>query len=177
MKRKRNFEIYLLRSLFVLGIISFFPLIRKKPAKQMNEWIIIFFIKSYISSFLDTIVNKKGFVSYPVRLFKIFNISVLFNYILFPLTCVYYNQLTKNSSLQGILTKSLYFSVPMAFFEDILEKNTKLVKYKNGWNSFISFFSITVTFLFVRGVISVIRFLNKEPSSSNSENDQPDFSG
>lgn len=164
MKLKRKSEINILWLLFAFGIMSFIPLIRKKPTKQMNEWLIVFFIKSYISSFVDTIVNKKGFVSYPINLFKIFDTSVLFDYILFPLTCVYYNQLTKNSSFTGILTKVLFFSVPIAFMEDILEKNTKLIRYRKGWNSIISFISLTLTFLVVRFLIGVIRFYNKRPN-------------
>ncbi|WP_251395383.1 CBO0543 family protein [Metabacillus litoralis] len=164
MKLKRKSEINILRSLFAFGIISFIPLMRKKPTKEMNEWLIVFFIKSYISSYLDIIVNKKGFVKYPVNLFKIFNTSVLFDYLLFPLACVYYNQLTKNSTLKGILTRVLFFSVPIAFVEDILVKNTKLIKYKKGWNSIISFISLTLTFLVVRALISVIRYFNKSPN-------------
>jgi hypothetical protein len=161
MKRKRKFEIIVLRALFIFGLISFFPLIRKRPTKQMNEWIIVFFLKSYISSLLDTYINKIGFVRYPIKLFKIFDISILFDYILYPLCCIYYNQLTKNSSIQGILVKVLLFSIPMALVEDILERKTKLIKYHKGWNSIISFSSITGTFLFVRGLISFVRYLNK----------------
>lgn len=128
----------------------------------MNEWLIVFFLKSYISSFVDTIVNKKGYVRYPINLVNIFDISVLFNYLLFPLSCVYFNQFTKNSSLVGIFTKVLLFSGPMAIIEDWLEKKTKLVKYSKGWTSFTSFISITFTFLLVRGMMFIVRKLNKE---------------
>ena len=164
MKLKRRSEINLLWLLFTFGIMSFIPLIRKKPTKEMNEWLIVFLIKSYISSFVDPIVNKKGFVRYPVNLFKIFDTSVLFDYILFPLACVYYNQLTKKSSFKEILIKVLFFSVPIAFIEDILEKNTKLIRYGRGWNSIISFVSLTISFLIVRFLIGVIRFYNKRPN-------------
>lgn len=158
---KRQFEKNTLKFLYVACILSFLPLIRRKPTEEMNEWIIIFLVKSYISSLLDTIVNKKGFVKYPVNLTKYFNISVLFSYLLFPLTCVYFNQITKNSNIIGILIKAIFFSAPMAIIEDFLEKNTKLVKYHKGWNSIISFISITSTFLLSRGIIAIIRLTNK----------------
>ncbi|HWL22673.1 MAG TPA: CBO0543 family protein [Ureibacillus sp.] len=157
---KKHNQINLLRALSVIGLLIFLPLIRKKPSKHMNEWIIVFFMKSYISSFVDTIVNKKGYVKYPINLFKIFDISVLFNYLIFPLTCVYFNQLTRKSSLLGIISKTLLFSIPMSLAEDWLQKNTKLISYKKGWNSFISFTSISITFLLVRGIMAIIRLAN-----------------
>jgi hypothetical protein len=158
----RHFERTLLRTLFVVGLLMFIPLIRKKPSKEMNEWLIVFLIKSYISSFLDTIVNKKGYVKYPVNLVHIFDISALFNYLLFPLSCVFFNQKTKNSSIIGILIKVLFFSAPMSIVENWLEKNTKLIKYSKGWNWMTSFLSITATFLLVRGLMFFIRLLNKK---------------
>lgn len=159
MKKKK--ELKFLRLLFILGIVSFVPLIRKKPSKHMNEWLIVFFMKSYISSILDTIINKKGYISYPVNLFKIFNISVLFSYILFPLTCVYYNQITRKSGLIGIALKSVCFSLPMTLAENWLERHTNLVRYRKGWNRTTTFVSITATFLFVRGLIAIVRAANK----------------
>lgn len=161
---KNKFEKTILSSLFVAGLLFFFPLIRKKPSKEMNDWLLVFFIKSYISSILDTIINKKGYVKYPVNLGKNFNISVLFSYLLFPLACIYFNQVTKNSSLTGTLVKVIFLGGPMALIESWLEKNTKIIKYGRGWNSFTSFVSISFTFLFVRGIMSIIRKLNNSTS-------------
>jgi hypothetical protein len=151
-----------LRLLFIFGLLLFLPLIRRKPSKEMNEWLIVFFTKGYISSILDTIVYKMGYIKYPINLFKFFNISVLFSYLLYPLACVYFNQVTKNSNMVGILIKVLLFSIPMTIAEFFLEKKTNLIKYCKGWNSMVSFITLNLTFLLVRGFMAAVRKLNKE---------------
>ncbi|MFP3121473.1 hypothetical protein OH784_01250 [Ectobacillus funiculus] len=143
-----------LKFLFLSGIVAFFNLIRKP---LMKDWLIIFFLKSYIASILDVLAVKKGYIKYPVTLFKVFDISFLFSYILFPISCVYYNQLTKNSNVFGMIAKSLCFSVPMTIVENWLEKNTRLVEYKKSWNWKYTFASITTTFLIVRLIMDIIR--------------------
>lgn len=144
----------MLRLLFLVGIAAFIKLVRKPPAK---DWFIIFLLKSYIASFLDNILVKKGYLKYPVNLFKTFDISVLFSYLLFPVSCIYFNQVTRNSSILGIIVKSLLFSAPSALAEDWIEKNTKLIAYKKSWTSVHSFFSIASTFILVRYIMSFIR--------------------
>jgi hypothetical protein len=149
-----KFEKNTLRILFIFGIGAFFNLIRKPP---MKDWIIIFLLKSYIASILDNLLVKKGYFKYPVNLFKILDISALFSYLIFPITCIYFNQVTKNSTTKGILLKCLLFSLPSALAEHWLEKNTKLIKYKKSWTSIHSFFSIASTFLLVRFLMTIIR--------------------
>ncbi|WP_437831830.1 CBO0543 family protein [Niallia taxi] len=150
---KKN-ELVFLRILFVVSIGVLIQLMKKPPIK---DWLIAFLLKSYIASLLDNIFVKKGFIKYPVRTFKLFDISVLFSYLIFPVTCVFFNQVTRNSSLLGIVTKCLLFSIPSTIVEFFIEKHTKLVQYKKGWNSFYSFVSITFTFLFVRFCMMVIQ--------------------
>jgi uncharacterized membrane protein len=114
-------------------------------------------LKSYIASILDNLLVKKGYLKYPVNLFKIFDISALFSYLIFPISCIYFNQVTKNSSIKGILLKCVLFSLPSAIAEHWLERNTKLIKYKKSWTSFHSFISIFSTFLMVRFLMTLIR--------------------
>jgi len=150
----KQFEKNLLRLLFIISIGSFFNLIRKPPIK---DWLIIFFLKSYIATFIDNIAVRRGYIVYPVNLFKTFDVSVLFSYLLFPISCVYYNQVTRNSNLLGIIIKCLLFSVPSTIAEHWLEKNTQLIKYKKSWTSLHSFASMAFTFLLVRFLIAIIR--------------------
>lgn len=152
MSKKR--EIIFLRILFVVSVGVLVRLMKKPPIK---DWLIVFLLKSYIASILDNVFVKKGFIKYPVKFFKLFDISVLFSYIIFPVTCVFFNQVTRNSTLLGILTKSLLFSIPSAFAEFFIEKHTKLVQYRKGWNSLYSFLSIASTFLFVRFSMMIIQ--------------------
>lgn len=154
----RKFEKSLIKLLYFFGVASFFYFIRKPLAK---DWLLVFFIKSYYASLVDKLVVNKGYVQYPTRFPKQVNTSLLFDYLLFPITCVFYNQLTKDSRILQSLLKVLYFSVPMTITELWLEKNTQLVKYKKGWNWKTTFYSLTFSFLFVRFLMSVIRrFLN-----------------
>ncbi|KKK36698.1 hypothetical protein WQ57_17695 [Mesobacillus campisalis] len=151
---RKKTELSILKALFAIGIVSFINLIRKPPIK---DWVIIFLLKSYIASIFDAIFVKKGYLKYPVNLFKIFDISVLFSYLIFPVTCIYFNQVTKNSSLSGILFKCLLFSLPSAIAEHFIEKKTNLIKYKRSWNSIYSFSTIYATFLIVRFIMLLIR--------------------
>ena len=149
----------IIRLLFIFGLCSFFNLIRKPPLK---DWLLIFFMKSYLATILDTLLVKKGYLKYPVKLGHKFDISVLFSYLLFPVSCIYYNQITKNSSIWGIIFKCLLFSIPSSVVEFWIEKKTKLIKYKKSWTSIHSFVSISLTFLFSRFLIGIIRKYEKK---------------
>lgn len=151
---KNRFELNFLRVLLVFGILAFFNLMRKPPIK---DWLIVFFLKSYIATFFDTIFVKKGYIEYPVNLFKGFNISVIFSYLIFPITCVYFNVVTKKASVMDIIFKSFLFSVPMTIAETWLERTTQLISYKKSWNWIHSLVSITSTFLLVRFAMELIR--------------------
>jgi hypothetical protein len=73
-----------------------------------------------------------------------------------------YNQFTyKMKPLQSFLSVFL-FSGPMTITERLLERNTNLVKYNKGWNSYITFTVLSFTFLLVKGCIEGIRFLDKK---------------
>ncbi|QGQ45351.1 CBO0543 family protein [Metabacillus sediminilitoris] len=152
-----TFEKFVLKGLLIFSMVIFLPLVRKKPIHDMKDWLLVFFLKGYFSSFIDTFVVKKGFVKYPYNLFKIFDISVVFNYLIFPLSCIYFNQLTKKSNLVGVISKVLLFSIPMTIIETWFERNTDLIKYKKSWNWKYSFLSINATFLFVRLIIQLVR--------------------
>ncbi|MBM7652757.1 CBO0543 family protein [Neobacillus cucumis] len=161
---KHTLEKNILRALLIFGIISFINLIRKPPAK---DWLLIFLFKGFLSSILDNIVVKKGYIKYPIKLFKSFDFSFIFDYLLYPITCVYYNQVTKKSNILGIVVKTFYFSIPMAVTEHLLEKKTSLLKFKKGWNSFTSFWTLSITFLISRAFIAIVRKANNSPVPKN----------
>jgi hypothetical protein len=140
---------------------SIFVLLRRKG--DLKDWFLIYFIKTLVSTLLDGPVIKTKYLEYPHRYFpKLFDSNIVFLYILFPLTCVMYNQFTyKMKPLKSFLCVFL-FSGPMAIFETWLEKNTNLVKYHKGWNGFISFVVLSFTFSLVKGCIEGIRFLDKK---------------
>jgi hypothetical protein len=151
---RNTFEKRTLQILFISGIIAFINSIRKPPLK---DWLLVFLLKGYIASILDTLAVKKGYIKYPKKFFELFDISAIFSYLIFPIFCVYFNQVTRKSSILGIIGKSILFSAPSALAEWWLEKNTKLITYKKTWTVTHSFASIAFTFLLVRFLMIIIR--------------------
>lgn len=163
----RTFEKYLLRFLFLFGIASFLNLLRKPPVK---DWLLIFFLKGYMSSIFDKVLVREGYITYPTKLFKKFDVSIIFDYILFPISCIYYNQVTEKAKLSDIIIKLFYFSVPMALGEAWLEKNTQVIHYKKGWTPLKSFTSLSLTFLIVRGIMFWVRKVDVKQQEKHNYN-------
>jgi hypothetical protein len=164
---KKGNEKNLLVFLLLFGLVSLVNLIRKPPVK---DWVIIFLLKGFLSSILDKLIVKKGYISYPVKLLKLFDTSFIFDYLLFPITCVYYNQITHQKKLKTIITRVFYFSIPMTIVEQWIENKTNLVKYKKGWNWSYTFITLNGTFLLVRAIIGLIRMkTEKEDRVSQSK--------
>jgi hypothetical protein len=162
-----------LLTIFGIGGSIFF-LTRKKG--DLKDWFLIFFIKTLVSTVFDGPVIKTKYLQYPHRYFpKFFDSNIVFLYILFPLSCVMYNQFTyKMKPLKTILSVFL-FSGPMTLFEKWLEKSTNLVKYHKGWNSYLTFIVLSFTFLLVKGCIEVIRFLDKKINNPSIAIERKEF--
>ena len=153
----------LLRIILGVGLLLI-PFAFKR--EKLKDWLLIFFLKGYISSFLDQIIVKKKRISYPVRFMsKYFDSSLLFDYLLFPLLCVFYNRTSEKSNLHSIFLQSFIYTTPITVLEVILEKKTNLIRYKKNWNWLITYSTLVVTFLFVRGFIVIIRKFNIENPS------------
>ncbi len=145
----------LLRIFLLIGILLI-PFTFKR--EKLKDWMLIFFLKGYISSFIAKVVVRNQNIHYPIRLMpKFFDISIVFDYLLFPILCVVFNRTSLHSKPLSIFLQSLVFSLPMTVIELILERYTDLIKYKKGWNWMITYGSLNATFLFVRLFISNIR--------------------
>ncbi|MBT2642818.1 hypothetical protein J7I80_11315 [Bacillus sp. ISL-41] len=143
---------------------SIFFLSRKK--RNLKDWYLIFFIKTFVSTIFDGPVIKTKYLQYPHRYFpKFFDSNIVFLYILFPLACVIYNQFTYKMKPFKTILSVILFSGPMTLFENWLEKNTNLVKYNKGWNGYVTFGVLSFTFLLVKGCIEGIRFLDNRESN------------
>lgn len=130
-------------------------LMRKRPIK---DWVMVFLIKGVYVSILDSLVVQQKRVTYPIRLLKkAFKINILFDYLLFPVTCIFYNQITYDSKLLGILSKALFFSIPMTIMEAGFAKKTKLIRWKRKWEWYHTLISLTLTFWLDRGIMGLIR--------------------
>lgn len=155
-KKEKNILYFLL----VAGIIAL-PLSLFRKGRK--DWLIVFFLKGVLSSLINTIAVASKRLEYPVRLFpRLFKTSVIFDYLLFPLACVWFNQTTCSSKLRGIFMQAFFaYSLPMALLEYWIVKTTKLIKYKK-WSSLHTYFSLSFTFLFVRGFIGLVRKASKD---------------
>lgn len=133
---------------------------------SVKDWILIYLLKSLLCTFLDVPVNKKKFVKYPKRYFpNSFDSNIVFLYVIFPLLCVLYNQFTYKMKAIKTIPSVFLYSVPMAIFEKWLEKNTQLVKYSKGWNSYFTLSYLTFAFWVVRVFIEGIRYIDKKRSA------------
>lgn len=149
-----------LLTIFGIGGSVFFLLRRKGDLK---DWFLIYFIKTLVSTLLDGPVVKRKYLQYPYRYFpKLFDSNIIFLYVLFPLSCVMYNQFTYKAKAVKTILSVFLFSGPMTLFENWLEKNTNLVKYGRGWNGFFTFFVLSFTFIFVKACMEFVRFLDNK---------------
>ncbi|WP_442853226.1 CBO0543 family protein [Bacillus sp. EB01] len=119
----------------------------------------------------DCILPKRIYFLIPGRncrkerlceLFKAFNISAVFGYLLYPVICVYFIKATKQSNILVVLFKNVLFTTPMVLAETWLEKHTNLIKYKKGWNWRHSYASIFGTFLAVRTIAYIINTIARK---------------
>lgn len=151
-------------TVLLLSIATMFYVFTKPPVK---DWIIVFFLKGFMSILFDTYFVAKGMLSYPDRFLPtIFSTTIVFDVLAYPLLCVLYNQTTYKSSLGGILLQALLYTIPPTLFEWWAAENTQLVKFMN-WTWYYSFLFFLATFLAVRGSIGLIRmYSNKRGSPS-----------
>lgn len=85
-------EKFTLRVLALLGSALVVKVIRKD---SLRDWVIIFLLKGSLASFIDAIMTNKNLIKYPVRFMpQYFRINILFDYLLFPIMCVLFNQMT-----------------------------------------------------------------------------------
>lgn len=147
----------ILRAFLVLGLLIL-PFLFKKP--PLKDWLITYLQTGFFATIVDSIFVQQGRISYPVRFFKkAFKISILFDYLLFPVVGVLYNQITYRSGLKGIFGKILIFSLPMTVLELGLESKTKLVHWKK-WTWYQTFLYVSGITLLGRGFIGLIRVVS-----------------
>lgn len=132
--------------------IAFLPILFRRPSFKL--WSTIYIINGLLSHLMDRILVEKNKLVYPKRLLpKYFKISLVYDYFVCPIITVLYCQSSYYSKLSGTIAKGFLFAVPQIFFEAFSEKNTKLIKYKNGWNALYSYLGIVFVKLMYRGLV------------------------
>lgn len=147
---------------FIISIISavlaLLLLIFVVDWRHFRDWVVVFLYKSLLDAFWGVIVVGGNMIKYPVRqLPEYFETSILFEWWIFPILCVLYNQVTRKRGLPAIFYFAILFSAGMTAIEYSLEKYTLLIKYIN-WSWFATFATLTVTFLSSRAFIAFFRW-------------------
>jgi hypothetical protein len=160
----------ILKIITVLGLSGWAFLFKKGPIK---DWFLVYLFKTLITTMIDGPVVKKRLVTYPYRYFsKYFDTNIIFDYVLFPLLCVFYSQFTYKLKLGKTILSVFLFSVPMTVIEVLLERYTRLVKFGKGWRWFHTLLVLTGTFWSSRLFIALIRFLNRKRKTPETINNQ-----
>ncbi|OIJ11059.1 hypothetical protein BKP37_16750 [Anaerobacillus alkalilacustris] len=161
----------ILRFLLLLGL-GLLPTIFLKK-KNIKDWVISFLLNSYFVTYIDSLMVKTKRISYPARFLpKSFETSVIYDYLLCPLVCVWFNQVSYKKNIKTILLQALLFTVPACGLEYWFEKYTNLVKY-NKWSIIRTFFSLFIIKLLVRGLVECFRIF--EDSEKNMHEKQKTF--
>jgi hypothetical protein len=152
--------------LFLVTVISLFLLpfaIIKRPFK---DWLIVYLVSFIGNSFADRYLVSKGYLKYDVRPFRRkFKIHLPFDYVMYPLLLLYYNQWTLNSKPSGLFFKLFPFIIPQTIIETIAERKTHLISWRRGWTWIHSFISLLIKFLLCRMMIAIIRIINNRELS------------
>ncbi|PKG22943.1 CBO0543 family protein [Niallia nealsonii] len=156
----------ILNIITLIGVGGWAIFFRKGPVK---DWLLVYLFKATITTLIDIPIAKKKLVQYPKRYFPgSYDTNIIFDYVIFPLVCVLYSQLT--NKMKGIKTLLFVFilSVPMTIIEELLERKTGLVKYSNKWSWLHTLIYLTITFWSSRIFISLIRLLDQIKSKEGN---------
>jgi hypothetical protein len=138
----------------LLAVVLLFLSFKKAPIK---DWVIVYLLQAYLAIFVGVIVIEEKMLAYPVRFLpKYFDSNILYEYLILPVVCVYFNQTTYHSNIPSIILQNITYTSVVTIIEVVLEKYTNLIKYKN-WNWMYTFGSTFLIMLFVRIVIGFIR--------------------
>lgn len=126
--------------------------------RYFRDWVVIFLFKCVLDSLWGDAVSYSGKIEYPFRqLPQFYTASLLFEYLVFPVLCVLYNQVTRERGIWKIIYYAVLFSAGVTAIEYPLELYTDLIEYHN-WCWFTTFYTLTITFLSSRAFIAFYRW-------------------
>ncbi|MBB6450730.1 hypothetical protein HNR44_002720 [Geomicrobium halophilum] len=152
-------ERVILRAFLVFGFVCLPFSLRKKPVK---DWIIVFCSTGFLAPLIAKIVVKQKRLAFPIRFLpKYFNTHVLYEHLILPLFCVWFNQTTSRSKMGGMIGQALLYSGVHTVIEFVLERKTDLIIWKR-WTCLHNIVSLTVIFLGSRGILFTSKWLSKK---------------
>ncbi|WP_404456724.1 hypothetical protein LG329_15860 [Virgibacillus necropolis] len=140
--------------MLIIGIALLVISLRKPP---MKDWILIFLLTSYFSTFFGVIVVEENMLDYPIKLFphEHFDSHILYEYLILPVVCVYFYQTTYHSGYKGIFLQCLIYTSALTIIEVIFEKYTDLLEY-NTWTWIHTFIGVFLLMFFVRFLMKLL---------------------
>ncbi|WP_160112633.1 CBO0543 family protein [Salicibibacter kimchii] len=146
------------RIIFVLCLV-FLPFTLGK--KRVKEWGLIFFATGYLASILAQLAVKAKKIKYPVRPFpRYFDGNVVYEYLVLPLFCVWFNQSTYHAKIWSIIGTAFLYSSAHTLIEYFVEKKTGAVRWK-AWNWLFNTSSLASVLIVSRSVLSLWKWLSK----------------
>ncbi|WP_315969526.1 CBO0543 family protein [Oceanobacillus massiliensis] len=92
--------------------------------------------------FIGVLVVEEKMLEYPIRLFSnYFASSLLYEYLLFPVVCIYFYQTTYHSKYMSIVLQCLLYTSALTVIEVLFERYTDLIEY-HTWTWIHTFISI-----------------------------------
>jgi hypothetical protein len=139
--------------LLIIGIGLLCFSLRKPPTKDL---IIIFLMTSFFSIFLGVLVVEEKMLEYPISfLSNYFSSSLLYEYLLLPVVCIYFYQATYFSRYPSIILKCALYTSVLTIIEVLLERYTDLIEYYT-WTWKHTFISNFFLMMFVRILMQLI---------------------
>lgn len=156
--RRKKYPYFLLMTITLIGLVLLpFAIVKR----SFKDWIIVYLVSFIGNFFSDKYLVARGYLKYPKKLFPKYKIHLPFDFIHYPLMLLYYNQWTLNSKPFGIILKLFPFVIPQTIIETFASKKTNLIKWKKGWTWYHSLISLMLKLLICRGIIALIRTINK----------------
>ena len=142
----------------VSAVLALLALIFIIDWRYFRDWVVVFLYKCVLDSLWGAPVVITERIEFPYRQFpQLYKISLLFDFWIFPVLCLLYNQVTRERGIWPILYYAVLFSAGMTAIEYPLELYTNLIEY-HAWSWFTTFYTLTITFLSSRAFIAFYRW-------------------
>ncbi|PKG23739.1 CBO0543 family protein [Niallia nealsonii] len=140
---KRNiFDKNFLRGVSLVAIILL-PFLFKK--NSLKYGLLAFLLNAITNGWMDQYLVYHKKLEYPIRFMpKLFKKNVAFDYLLYPTVSVFLNNITEKDGKRMTFVKVLGMILCIFGVEIWATKNTKLIKWKNGWKWYHSIIGLAI---------------------------------
>ncbi|WP_087973494.1 CBO0543 family protein [Oceanobacillus rekensis] len=143
----------------IIGIALLLFSFRKAPTKDL---LLIFLLTAYFSIILGVLVVEEKMLEYPINfLSNHFSSSLLYEYLILPVICIYFYLVTYYSRYPSIIIKCAIFTFVLTFIEVLLERYTDLLEY-HTWTWVHTFIGVFFLIMFIRTLIMLIHKLERK---------------